>query len=133
MNIVTVKETFRKFAIEHGFADEIVIDNDKYSELSEITGCFQDENGDWVVYDTDERGKPFNVEKHTSQEKAFIKIAKRFGVEEEYISIITHEDKFPDRVVTFDGSSGDCTPKYRSRRIVYDNLNPTDIIDVFYL
>lgn len=128
-----MKEAFRKFAIEHGFADEIVIDNDTYSELSEITGCFQDENGDWVVYDTDERGKPFNVEKHTSQEKAFIKIAKRFGVEEEYISIITHEDKFPDRTVTFDGPPSDCTPKYRSRRIVYDNYNPTDIIDVFYL
>ena len=82
MNNVTVKEIFRKFASEHGFADEIVIDNDMYSDLSEITGCFQSENGKWVVYDTDERGTPYNIEQYTSQKKAYKEVAERFGIEE---------------------------------------------------
>lgn len=91
MNNVTVNELFREFAIEHGFADKIIVkfSSTTYSELTGITGCFKSKNGEWVVYNTDEKGVPFNVSKHTSKEKAFIEIAKRFGVEEDYISIIT--------------------------------------------
>ena len=81
-----MKEVFRKFAIEHGFADKIIIKisgSGTYSELTGITGCFQSKNGEWVVYNTDEKGIPFNVKKCTSQKEAFIEVAKRFGVEEE--------------------------------------------------
>ena len=86
MNNVTLEEAFRKFAIEYGFADEIVIkisSSGAYSELTGITGCFQSENGEWVVYETDERGAIFNIERCASQKKAFIEVAKRFGVEDE--------------------------------------------------
>mgnify|MGYP006916125956 CR=1 FL=1 len=74
-----MKEAFREYAIEKGFADQIVIDNDTFSELSEITGCFWNRNGEWIVYDTDEKGMPFNIRKYDSNLNAYIAMAEELG------------------------------------------------------
>ena len=78
MNNIENKERFREFAIKNGFADYCVIDNDTFSELSLISGCFRGERK-WIVYDTDERGRPFNVEEYTLSIDAYHELARRFG------------------------------------------------------
>ena len=78
------KEHFRKLAIEHGFAEYIVIDNPTYAEVSEVVGAFLNSDGVWIAYSVDERGSIYDEAEFSSEKEAFFELARRLGFEDEF-------------------------------------------------
>ena len=74
-----IREAFRKYAIENGFADLCIIDYDDYACISYVSGCFKNKNGKWIVYDTDDWSRPFNIQKYKSAKLAYRKLSQKYG------------------------------------------------------
>ena len=73
------EEQFRQFLIENSVAEQCVLDDYTYSRLSSIVGCFK-YNGEYFVYNTDEKSGYYGIERHARRIDAYKDIASRFGL-----------------------------------------------------
>lgn len=76
---LVLREDFRLFLLARGQNDRYVLDLDELAELSNVIGCFRDEDGSWVVYQTDERDAAFDKRFFVTAYEAYQDAARRGG------------------------------------------------------
>ena len=77
LEMLLLKEDFRVFLIKRG-VKRVVLDNPQYSELPNVCGCFA-KDGQWIVYETDDRAQVAVEERFSSAELAYSALAARLG------------------------------------------------------
>lgn len=111
-------EDFRQKAIEAEKADECIIDCDSYAGIAFIPGCFFD-GKNWIVYNTDERSKPFNISKFSHPLFAYKELGKRIGFKYS-----------PNKYLQFKASHLNKTDiTYRYNRIYFNQLSQKKLFD----